>query len=295
MEKIEGGIRGRVSQIELGRRRKILCGGNSSLPFLSDPYQRPLLALEVYDVLPPDFNPFLKEAWAELDIIGRVKKAESFSPDLICLRFIASDPDLNLATVEESGELLKRLEGETSCPLIVTGCGNHSSDEELLPLLGDAIKGANALFGVSVDKNYRMLAVSCLANGHAIIAETPLDINMAKQLNIMISDLGFPVGRIVMHHVTGALGYGLEYCYSIMEKCRLAALEGDDMLSPVMMNFVGEETWKIKEARESEELGINWEVATSIAYLEAGADILVVSHPDSLSRLQKILDTLCPQ
>jgi acetyl-CoA decarbonylase/synthase complex subunit delta len=295
MERNKENHTGIISQIELGSRRKVTCGGHSSMPFLSGSYQRPLLALEVHDVIPPDLNPFLQRVWPERDTIERVKKAESLSPDLVCLRFIASDPDLNIRTAEESADLLKGMGGETSIPLIITGCGNPNSDEELLPLLGEAVGGAEALLGIATDKNYRMLTVSCLANGHALIAETPLDINMAKQLNILICDLGFPVDRIVMHHVTGALGYGLEYCYSIMEKCRLAALEGDKMLSPVMMNFVGKETWKIKEAQESEDLGINWEVATSIAYLEAGADILVLSHPESLTRLTNILDALCPQ
>jgi CO dehydrogenase/acetyl-CoA synthase delta subunit len=112
---------------------------------------------------------------------------------------------------------------------------------------------------------------------------------LAKQLNILIHNTGLPLEKNVMHHATAALGYGLEYCYSILEKCRLAALEGDSMLLPVMLNFVGQETWKTREAQKSENLGINWEVVTAIAYLEAGADIIVLNHPESFMRLRTLL------
>jgi acetyl-CoA decarbonylase/synthase complex subunit delta len=275
-----------------GRSKAVTCGGHASLPFLSAPYQRPLLALEVHDVILPDQNRHLRMIWSEDDLLARIKKAESCSPDLLCLRFISAHPDLQRASEEQSAELLRRARAVTDLPFIIVGCGNHAKDEELLPLLSEAAKGENALIGVATEENYRMLAVSCVANGHSLIAETPLDVSLAKQLNILISTAGLPIERIVMHHATAALGYGLEYCYSIMEKSRLAALEGDLMLSPVMLNFVGQESWKTKEAQKSEVLGVNWEVVTSIAYIEAGADILVLSHPESCIRLHALLESL---
>ncbi len=292
MEPIKEEYEGKVATLEIGggKRRKVICGGHSSLPFLSTPYQKPLLALDIDDVILPDYNPFLERIWSDEDFVTRVKKAESYSPDLLCPRFISANPDLDIAPKRQPGELLQKVKEETNLPLIVTGCDNHVKDEELVPLLSETLKGEKALLGIATEENYRMLTASCLANGHSLIAETPLDVNMAKQLNILISDLGLPVERIAMHHATGALGYGLEHCYSIMEKCRLAALEDDSMLSPVMINFVGKETWKTKEAQESEDLGIHWEVVTSIAYLEAGADILVLNHPESLIRLRRIVD-----
>ena len=294
MEKIKEEYKGRVLTLKIGggKRKTVICGGHSSLPFLSTPYQRPLLALEVYDTLLPDQNQFLKGIWAEEDFLSRIRKAESCSPDLLCLRFISSDPDLNISTEEQSAELLIKAKTVTNLPLIITGCGDSTKDEELLPLLSDVMKGENTLLGVATEDNYRMLAVSCLANGHSLIAETPLDINLAKQLNILIHNNGLPLEKVVMHHATAALGYGLEYCYSIIEKGRLAALEGDHMLSSVILNFVGQESWKTSEAQKSEELGINWEVVTAIAYLEAGADIIVLDHPESLIRLRRIIELL---
>lgn len=296
MELIRDNYRGKISNLIIGRntREKVVCGGHSTLPFMETPYQKPLLALEVYDFIAPDYNHFLKKLWPEENFLIRVKQAASYSPDALCLRFISSDPDSGITLKEKPQKLLKKVITETTLPLIITGCGVHMVDEKLVPLLSEALKGENALMGIASEENYQILAVSCLANGHSLIAQTPDDLNIAKQLNILITDLGLPIERIAIHHATAALGYGLEYTYSIMEKCRLAALEGDTMLSPVMINFVGKETWKTKEAQESEELGINWEVITSLAYLEAGADILVVDHPESLIRLRKILDNFTP-
>jgi acetyl-CoA decarbonylase/synthase complex subunit delta len=293
MERVRNNYKGKIFTLIIGgnEREKAVCGGHMSLPFMVTPYQKPLLALEVYDFIPPDYNHFLKKLWPEENFIMRVKQAASYSPDALCLRFISTDPDSGITLKEEPQELLKKVITETKLPLIITGCGIHTVDEELIPLLSEAIKGENALIGIASEENYQMLAVSCLANGHSLIAETPDDLNIAKQLNILITDLGLPIERIAIHHATAALGYGLEYTYSIMEKCRLAALEGDTMLSPVMINFVGKETWKTKEAQESEEMGINWEVITSLAYLEAGADILVIEHPESFTRLRNILNS----
>jgi acetyl-CoA decarbonylase/synthase complex subunit delta len=246
--------------------------------------------LEIYDVIQPEQNQYLKKLWAEDDFLTRIKKAEPCSPDLLCLRFISAHPDLHLASEEQSAGLLKGAKAATNLPFIIIGCGNEAKDEELLPLLGEAMKGENTLLGVATEKNYRMLAVSCVANGHSLIAETPLDVNLAKQLNILIHTTGLPIERVVMHHATAALGYGLEYCYSSIEKSRLSALEGDRMLSPVMLNFVGQESWRTREAQKSEKLGINWEVVTSIACIEAGADIIVLDHPESFIRLRTLLE-----
>lgn len=292
MEPLKDNCKGKISTLTIGRdeRKKAVCGGHMSLPFMVTPYQKPLLSLEVYDFIAPDYNHFLKNLWAEENFILRVKQAANYGPDALCLRFISSDPDSGVTFKEKPQALLKKVITDTTLPLIITGCGVHTIDEELVPLLSEASKGENILMGIAGEENYQMLTMSCLANGHSLIAETPDDLNIAKQLNILITDLGLPLERIVMHNATAALGYGMEYTYSIMEKCRLAALEGDTMLSPVMINFVGKETWKTKEAQESEVLGINWEVITSLAYLEAGADILVLEHPDSLIRLRKILN-----
>ena len=285
---------GKVSEVKIGKgEAAVVVGGHSTLPFLDFEgviLHRPVLALEVHDFLSPDWNPFLLEYWKDLSVAERVKKAESFSPDLLCVRFVSADPDVKNTAPSEAASVLEEILKNTKLPLVVTGCGNVAKDQEIIPALAEAAKGENVLLGIAVKDNYKTLAAAALAGGHSLIAETPLDINLAKQLNILISDMGMGTDKIVMHHSTGGLGYGFEYCYSIMERCRLAALSGDAMLSPPVMNFIGQECWKSKEAKEKKDLGLIWEVTTGIAYLEAGSDILILNHPDSLAKLKSAID-----
>lgn len=287
---------GKVSVVKIGKGEKeVTVGGHNTLPFLDfegEILHRPLLALEVQDFLNPDWNPFLQEYWKDSSIADRVKKAESFSPDLLCIRFMSTDPDTKNASAEAAAKALVEVLKNTSLPLIVTGSGNVAKDQEVIPALAEAAKGENVLLGIAVKDNYKTLAAAALSGGHSLIAESPLDINLAKQLNILISDMGLGVDKIVMHHSTGALGYGLEYCYSIMERCRLAALSGDTMMSPPVLNFIGQESWKTKEAKEKLDLGLTWEATTALAYLEAGSDILVLNHPESLKKLKDVVEQL---
>jgi acetyl-CoA decarbonylase/synthase complex subunit delta len=141
-----------------------------------------------------------------------------------------------------------------------------------------------------------------LADGHNIIAESPIDINIAKQLNILISDMGLPLERIVINPTIGALGYGLEYAYSIMERARLAALAGDKTVAMPFICLVGQESWRAKEAKASSaefpawgpqsERGVVWESVTATALIQSGADILVMRHPKAVEKVNKYIDNL---
>jgi acetyl-CoA decarbonylase/synthase complex subunit delta len=191
-------------------------------------------------------------------------------------------PDSGNSSCEESVSVLKAIAKEVRVPLVVMGSGDIDKDNELLPKASQALKGTNSLFGAASQENYKALTATCIADGHSIIAESPIDVNIAKQANILISDMGFNPKKIVMHPTTTSLGYGMEYVYSIMERARLAAFMGDKMLSMPFILFSGNEAWKVKEAREgSKAQGVNWEITTSISMLHAGADILVMRHPDA--------------
>ena len=142
---------------------------------------------------------------------------------------------------------------------------------------------------------------AALGNGHAVIAETPIDVNLAKQLNILISDMGLGLERVLMDPNTGALGYGIEYTYSVMERLRLAALMGDTMTQQPMICQVGVEAWRQKEAKASDvpagwgdlsTRGVAWEVSTAITLLESGADILLLRHPSSVAAVRGAIDDL---
>ena len=141
--------------------------------------------------------------------------------------------------------------------------------------------------------NYKTLAAAVMADGHSIIAESPIDINIAKQLNILFSDMGLPLERIAIDPTIGALGYGLEYAYSIMERARLAALSGDKTLACPFICFVGQEAWRAKEAKDSTvEQGVAWEAVTATALIQAGADLLVMRHPEAIKKVNNYIDEL---
>lgn len=148
------------------------------------------------------------------------------------------------------------------------------------------------MIGSAVQDNYKTLVASVLADGHSIIAESPIDINIAKQLNILISDMGLGLERIVINPTIGALGYGLEYAYSIMERARLAALSGDKTLASPFICFAGQEAWRAKEAKAVPEQGIIWEVITATSLIQSGADLLVMRHPAAAEKTAKYIDAL---
>jgi acetyl-CoA decarbonylase/synthase complex subunit delta len=190
----------------------------------------------------------------------------------------------------------------SALPLMVFGPGQAEVDNEILVPIADATKGERLLLGICEDKNYRTIVAAAMANGHLVNARTPMDVNLAKQLNILINDMNMPMDRIIMDPTTGALGYGIEYGYSAMERLRLAALQGDAMTQLPMLVTPGFEAWKTKESKVGDDVpdewgdwlerAINWETLTAVTLLESGADILVLRHPESVRRVKEAIDAL---
>jgi len=269
------------------------------LPFLFEEGQMPhppVVALEVLDCEPADWPEPLNKAWGD-SLKDPVKWAQrcvsEFGAKILCVRMQSIHPDWGGRASDEAVAALKAIAQAVRVPLVVTGCGDDDKDNEALPKASQALKGENCLFGIATQDNYKTLTATCLADGHSIIAESPIDINIAKQLNILITDMGFDAKKIVMHPTTTSLGYGMEYVYSIMERARLAAFIGDKMLSMPLALFVGQEVWKVKEAKElGERQGVNWELATSVAMLQAGADLLIVRHPETARLATKYIDMI---
>lgn len=307
---------GKINSLTIGatqkeggtRSRTVTVGGETTLPFLQfegKAPNSPVVAMEVWDLEPPAWPEVLKEPFREVlnDPAAWAKKCiEKYGADIVCVRLASADPDLKNTPAEEAAQTVKKVLAAVSVPLVVIGCGQAEKDADVIAASAEAAKGENCLMGVAVQENYKTITAACLSTGHAIIAETPIDINLAKQLNILISDMGFPTNRIIMHHATGALGYGLEYTYSIMERTRLATLGGDGMMAMPMINFVGQESWRAKEAKTStedmpqwgqiEKRGPLWEFATAVSYLHCGADILVMNHPEAVSGIKKTIESL---
>ncbi|MFH1853760.1 MAG: acetyl-CoA decarbonylase/synthase complex subunit delta [Candidatus Omnitrophota bacterium] len=316
MEKVIERWQDKISEVILGatkefggsRAKTVKIGGETGIYFLKGEDacpNLPVVAMEVWDVEPEDwpdalklnFNNVLKDPieWAKMCV-------DKFKADLICLRLASVHPDSKNSSPEDAGKTLEKILKSVDVPLIVIGSGSHEKDKDVAVRCAEVARGENCLFGIATQENYKTLTAACLSGGHCIISEAPIDINIAKQLNILICDMQFPPDKIVIHHATGALGYGLEYTYSIMERTRLAGLSGDRMLSMPMINFVGQEVWRTKEAKTGDEVIADWgpakdrgallETTTACAYLNAGTDILVMNHPKAAEETKKIIKEL---
>ncbi|MFN2198014.1 MAG: acetyl-CoA decarbonylase/synthase complex subunit delta, partial [Anaerolineales bacterium] len=197
---------------------------------------------------------------------------------------------------------VKKVLASTGLPLLVFGPGQADLDNELIVAVAEATKGERIVLGICEDKNYRTIVAAALANDHLVSARTPMDVNLSKQLNILVKDMGIPQDRILMDPTTGALGYGIEYGYSVMERLRLAALQGDAMTQQPLIVTPGFEAWKTKEAKVGEGVptewgdwearAVNWETLTTITLLESGADIVVLRHPETIRRIQAAIGEL---
>jgi acetyl-CoA synthase len=297
---------GKVREVTLGataedggtRSHTVTIGGETAMPFLQFEGQfphPPLVALEVRSQKPADWSPLLQEAWGQAmdDPAQWAQAAEQANADLIYLTLTLDD------TPETAVTTVKSVLQATGLPLIVVGPGQAEKDNELIVPIAEATKGERLLLGICEDKNYRTIVAAAMANGHLVSARTAMDVNLAKQLNILISDMGMPLDRVVMDPTTGALGYGFEYGYSVMERLRLAALQGDGMTQLPMLVTPGEECWKTKEAKVGsgvpEEWGdwleraVNWETITAVMLIESGANIVVLRHPTSTQRTRRAI------
>jgi acetyl-CoA decarbonylase/synthase complex subunit delta len=222
--------------------------------------------------------------------------------DLICLRFAGCSPDRANRAPAEAAQTVKDVLAGVKVPLILWGTDNAEKDNELFPAIAEAAAGENCLVGTITQDNYKTLTAVATAYKHKLIAESPCDVNIAKQVNILASDMGFPVKDIVIYPTSGALGYGLEYIYSVMERARLAGLKGDAMLAQPMICDIGIEAWGVKEARVSEQdmpdwgpqknRAPLWEAATASTYLASGADLLILRHPDAVKAVKQFIASL---
>jgi acetyl-CoA decarbonylase/synthase complex subunit delta len=290
------------------RTHVVNIGGQNTLPFLfcegSLPY-KPVIAYEVWDTIPLDWPQELVRQYQDVwgDPLSWVEKCvKQYGANLLCLRLISAHPDFGNKDPEKTAGFVERLLKTCGVPLIILGCGDDEKDNLLLPICCEMAKKERCLIGSAAQDNYKTLAAAVLADGHSIIAESPIDINIAKQLNILISDIGLPLERIVINPTIGALGYGLEYAYSIMERARLAALSGDKTMASPFICFVGQETWRTKEAKApiaefpiwgaESERGIMWEIITASALIQSGADILVMRHPKAIDKIKRYVDNL---
>jgi acetyl-CoA decarbonylase/synthase complex subunit delta len=305
---------GEVRQVTIGatsadggtRQYTITVGGEKGLPFLQMMPNRPILAVEIRDRKPDDWSALLFEAWGDsmLSAGDWAKAAAEAGADLIYMTLSLTDDEGNPNTPELAKTAVRQVLDATGLPLAVIGPGQIELDNDLIVAVAEEAKGERLLLGVCEEGNYRTIVAAAMANDHLVQTKTPMDVNLSKQLVILVHDMGMPLERIIVDPTTGALGYGIEYGYSIMERLRLAALQGDSMTQQPMIVTPGQEAWKVKEAKVGEGVpeawgdwnrrALEWEAITASTLLQSGADIVVVRHPETLKRLQGLIEELIP-
>ena len=301
---------GKINAVTLGTGdNAIVIGGQNVLPFYTfdAPIENaPKIGIEVSDLAASWDHTGLKEFYAGCTTMADyAKKAESVEGvDFICLNFLGADPNGENRSVADCVADAKAVAEVVTKPIVVMGCKNLEKDAELLGALAEALAGKNALFMAAKNENYKTVGASvALANGQKLGAETADDINLAKQLNIMLKGLNVNPASIVMDIGTAAVGYGYEYAASTFDRIRLAALaQGDADLQMPILAAVCNDTWGVKESTASvedepawgcrEERAISMEISTAAADLTGGADAVVLRHPASVATIKKFITEL---
>ncbi|MBW2261188.1 MAG: acetyl-CoA decarbonylase/synthase complex subunit delta [Deltaproteobacteria bacterium] len=298
---------GTIREIAVGGEKGFKVGGETAYPFhlfegeMPNP---PRIGFEVTDVFPAEWADELKKAIGEdvmKDPAAWAKKAvDEYKADLIHLFLLGTDPNGENRGVDETIEVVKKVAGAVDVPLTLWGCGNPEKDTEILKAAAEALADRDLAIGPIVEDNHKQLGAAVIGFKHTAIASTPIDINLAKQLNILLGNLGVAENRILVDPTVGGLGYGLEYCYSVMERARMAALaqEDDKLQYPLYCNL-GIEVWKVKEAKASADempelgdpasRGVLMEAITAVTMLMAGGDVLIVRHPKTAELIRAFL------
>jgi acetyl-CoA decarbonylase/synthase, CODH/ACS complex subunit delta len=290
--------------------RAVTLGGADSYPFylfegsMPNP---PRIAMEIWDYDPSKEWPAAvvesfkdviasPEAWAK-------RCVEEYGADFIVVQLKSTDPNGLNRGADEAAAVVKKVVDAVKVPVVAWGTANNQKDEEVLKKIGEICQGKNLCLSPVEEGNHKGVGACALAYGQTIVSSSPIDVNLAKQLNILLGNLGVPADKTIIDPTTGGLGYGLEYSYSVMERIRMAALtQEDDKLQIPIISNVGNEVWKCKEAGQSiesaptlgdpERRGISMEVTAAVCYLLAGADAVILRHPESARLVRAFVDRM---
>ncbi len=302
---------GKIGETTIGAAGGALTlGGEESYPFHlfeGDMPNAPKIAMEVWDYDPSGewpaaaVEPFKDvisspDAWAK-------KCVDEYGADIIVLQMKSTDPNGMDRGADEAAQLAKKVIEAVEVPVVVWGTANNHKDEEVLKKISEQCQGKNVSLAPVEEGNHKGVGASAIGYGHTIVASSPIDVNLAKQLNILLGNLGVPTNKIVIDPTTGGLGYGLEYSYSVMERIRMAALtQEDDKLQAPMISNVGNEVWKCKEAGQPleevptlgdpERRGVLMETVAAVSYLLSGADVAILRHPESVRLTRSFIDRM---
>ena len=301
---------GQIKEIKLGQGDKaVTVGGESSYPFYlfeGEMPHLPRIAMEVYDCPPEEWPEAALEPFAGVtdDPVAWAKKCiGDYGAEMICLQLLSTDPNGLDRGADEAAEVVKKVADAIDVPLIVWGTANHDKDTEVLRKVAELCQDKSLILGPVEEADHKKIGAAAIGYQHTVVASTPIDINLAKQLTILLGNLGVPDELIVMDPTVSGIGYGIEYCYSVMERMRMAALtQQDDKLQfPIICN-IAKETWKTKEAKISEaedprmgdvkKRGILLEAMSAMAMLLAGGDVLIMRHPEAIKLVREMIAEL---
>ncbi len=285
-----------------------MIGGESCMPFHlweGEMPNRPLVAMEVFDKVSEKYPQVLRDVYGDtLSNPAEMAKVcvDKYGADLISVRLEGTHPEKGDLSPDDAVKVVKDVLDAVGVPLIVTGHNHFDKNNEVLKTVAQACEGERLLLNWVEQDNYRTIAGAAIAYGHAIVAQSPIDVNIAKQMNILLGNMDLKPEQIVMDPMTGAAGYGIEYTYSVMERIRITGINGDKMLAGPMIVSPGQECMKVKEVKATEEefpawgdLGKRacmWELATAVNLLYAGADILIMYHPEAAKGAKRAIAKL---
>jgi len=287
---------GVVREVTVGKGRKSLkIGGENILPlhfFDQGSNPNPVkYALEVLDMEPQDWPEHLIQPFK--DVLGNsvkwAKKCQELGADAVFLRLVSTDPAVKDSSADGAAAMAKRVAEAINIPLIIYGSGDDKKDAEVLPKVAEACDGMNLLIGPVQKENYEKVGKALLDHGHNASALSPLDINLLKELNVKLCKF-FPAEKIVIDPESATVGYGMEYAFSLMERVKqIGIITKDNMTMMPIIADLGGECWKTKQAKENKEQGLLWEGITALSLLLAGANIIILRHPESINLVKETI------
>jgi acetyl-CoA decarbonylase/synthase complex subunit delta len=298
---------GKVCSLELGSgANAVTIGGGNVLPFCSfegSLPNKPLVAYEIQDIAPDAWAEKVREPYA--GVSGDPVKWAKYCQDVlkakaIALRLIGTHPDNGNRSADDAAKTVKDVVNAINIPLIILGSNHVEKDAEVLVKASEAAKGHNCIIGKAQEANYKTVVAAAMSNNQKLIAMSELDLNLSKQLNILVTQMGFPKESIITDPMCSALGYGIEYTYTVMERIKIAALmQNDATMQPPILGDVGMYVWKIKEVQASEqdlpewgalnERGIAWEAMTASSLILAGAELVIMRHPEAVKQVEAFI------
>jgi len=301
-----------VREVTLGgsgtRTSSVTIGGASALPFRhfeGNTGHRPVIAMEVFDQVGAKYPQSLRDAYGSMieDPVAMAKYCvESIGAEVISVRLDGAHPDNGNKSPEEAANVVGDVLKAVGVPIIVTGPSHYEKNNEVMKYIASQFAGENLLLNWVETDNHKTIAAAAMGYGHCVVTQTPIDVNMAKQLNILVTNMGLAPDKIIIDALTGAIGYGLEYTYSVMERIRTSAFTGDSMLAMPMMITPGYEVAKTKESKAPEEQFKLWgpesergallEIATAVSLLNAGADLLIMYHPVAAKTVKRKIEEM---